>query len=299
MAVNASATYSRPPLAGKLPSDWWLKFGAPLPRGVLLRDRSTGLNGLGVLTEDHSGDRTDGVVKYRSFATTDIHTDRKDEIVFLPYGKLVTNKSVLLRAEALSVYVAVFATEDDYTQQPVDMEPVDARVPLPAGIILTSVPQTSNRGMGELTASLHQLADPFGTGWGSVLSGAYPFGFVIDDFELTKASTEAVPAVALAINKLVSRHPDKYSRDSKVLQLYTRNAPSNLGPLPPWPDDAIPGDIVLARVGEEILSGRLLAVDIEGFVVEFGEPVGGHSYDGMGKSRHCLIVSPESVVKRL
>jgi len=238
-------------------------------------------------------------VKYRSFATTDIHTDRKDEIVFLPYGKLVTNKSVLLRAEALSVYVAVFATEDDYTQQPVDMEPVDARVPLPAGIILTSVPQTSNRGMGELTASLHQLADPFGTGWGSVLSGAYPFGFVIDDFELTKASTEAVPAVALAINKLVSRHPDKYSRDSKVLQLYTRNAPSNLGPLPPWPDDAIPGDIVLARVGEEILSGRLLAVDIEGFVVEFGEPVGGHSYDGMGKSRHCLIVSPESVVKRL
>lgn len=57
-----------------------------------------------------------------------------------------------------------------------------------------------------------------------------------------------------------------------------------------WPivGEYVPGKKVV--VGDERRSGKILAIDPEGIVVEYTDPVGQHSYDGMGKSGHCDIV---------
>lgn len=51
-----------------------------------------------------------------------------------------------------------------------------------------------------------------------------------------------------------------------------------------------PGQKVVVGTEEGPRRGVVLANDPEGVVVEFSDPVGEHSYDGMGKRRHCSII---------
>ena len=57
-----------------------------------------------------------------------------------------------------------------------------------------------------------------------------------------------------------------------------------------WPvaGEFLPGRKVI--VGDERKEGKIIAIDVEGIVIEYKDQVGVHSYDGMGKSGHCDIV---------
>lgn len=58
-----------------------------------------------------------------------------------------------------------------------------------------------------------------------------------------------------------------------------------------WPvvEEFMPGSCVI--VGDSKREAKIIAVDVDGVVIEYKDPVGTHSYDGMGKSGHCDIVS--------
>jgi len=254
-------------------------FNSTLPRGVVftLPNSQT----VGVLL-DEQGSRKGEVptIKYRSFVdgTWLLNTAPMNIIKFISSQSLISSKLVAFRETATLARLAL----GDKTSELF-------KCTLGRGMILdrecTAVSRAPNPEMHLLSSAMNHEREEL----------------VVQS--IVEIRDQLTIAQIAARNRAVEDSlrcfaADEVEQEFRLVIDLCRAGDVLLTPLPDWPRGVVPGDRCLVGTSSGPQPATLLTVDQEGYVVEYESPVGEHSYDGMGRRRHCAIVPAEAILER-